>query len=382
MMPAKQFSIFCVGNGGFVSKGKGLYTNQHTARFLVELSQIVKTLTFCQSVSMGDKFDSLNDYNLTKEKEIRLLPLQISRGSKIQKFISYVFVIPKILKEILKTDFLYLFFPGNLPVISAVLAIILKKRYGIYLRGELGIDNRFSQTIMSNSNFVLCAGDAVCIKARNFCSDVETVTPMIDLSLSDVFLKEDYKKKGPWQLLYVGRVEKRKGIRELIEAVSYLHKKGVVFHLNIIGGAGSEGDFTSFETAVPINLKDKVSFAGMVSDRQKLFQLYRESDIFVFPSHDEGFPRVIYEAMALGVPIITTFVGGIPYVMKNKVNCLRVNVGDSSDIADKIMEMLNSLDLRRKLAYEANLTIREVMLLWKRSHAMQVFERMEKSIND
>ncbi|HHX69330.1 MAG TPA: glycosyltransferase family 4 protein, partial [Gallicola sp.] len=56
----------------------------------------------------------------------------------------------------------------------------------------------------------------------------------------------------------------------------------------------------------------------------EIAEYYTKSDVYILPTYHEGFPRTLYEAMIFGTPIITTFVGGIPGIMKDGYNCKRI----------------------------------------------------------
>ena len=79
---------------------------------------------------------------------------------------------------------------------------------------------------------------------------------------------------------------------------------------------------------------------GQIAESEVLKKFYDKADIFLFPSHHEGFPRVLYEAMASGLPIFTTFVGGIPGRMKHLENCIEIPVRDSDKATQIISKYL------------------------------------------
>lgn len=199
------------------------------------------------------------------------------------------------------------------------------------------------------------------------------MTPMVDLTAEDIVSRREQRKSGPWSILFVGRIEIRKGILELLRAAELLQARGVDFRLKLAGGGPALGQH---QRSLPGALADRVRFLGAVADRRALRELYLNADVFIFPSHDEGFPRVLYEAMAFGVPIITTFVGGISSVMSDGVNCLRIEVGKPEQIADRIFELINDADLRARISREASRSLQTRMAGWSRSHAQQVTEKI------
>lgn len=361
--------LLCVGNGGFCRKADGLYEDAQTVCFLVELAQMTGGLTACQPVVDYRNGECFCEQNLTGQPHLRLVGLELWRSSRVLKSVSYLCAVPRLAREINRTDWVYLFMPGNVSLLCGLLAVALRKPFGVYLRGELIIAPPLTRLVMSRTRFVLASSPHLCERARKSCGDVELVTPMLDLAVEDIVGCRAQRKSGPWNILFVGRVESRKGILELVKAAELLRAKGVDFVLNLAGGGPELGQH---QRSLPGGLANRVQFLGAVADRHALRELYLKADVFVFPSHDEGFPRVLYEAMAFGAPIITTFVGGISSVMSDGVNCLRIDVGHAEQIASRTLELINDADLRARISKEASRSLQKLMAGWSRSHAQQV----------
>src|SRR5581483_5428280 len=101
--------------------------------------------------------------------------------------------------------------------------------------------------------------------------------------------------------------------------------------------------------AQDLGLGERVEFVGPVYDYQDLLAYYRAADLFVLPSLQEGFPRVIYEAMTQGLPVIATAVGGIPEVVVEGESGLLVPPGSESALAQAIDRLLSDGELRRRV---------------------------------
>jgi len=367
--------LLCVGNGSFTKKSGKLLTHQLTGNFLFELTQYFETIAFVQALSETACHKTLNDFELNFDG-LESVAIEVKDKNKLIKFFSYLKAVPSILHQVKKADYLYIFFPGNLSLLVSICAIILKKSYGVYLRGERGIDSKWIQLILSNADFVHANGGILADRTRRFCSDVELTIPMLDLTAQECITDKNCKSEPPWNILYVGRVEVKKGITELVEAAQILKDHNIDFKLNIVG-EGAE--LEKLKAKSRENLGECVQYLGLISDRERLFSLYMNSDLFVFPSHEEGFPRVLYEAMAFQTPIITTFVGSISSVMEHKVNCLRIDVGSSGKLALVIEKVLKDVDLRRKIACNGNKTIRQMLKKNDgKSHTKQVQKKVTK----
>lgn len=119
-------------------------------------------------------------------------------------------------------------------------------------------------------------------------------------------------------ILFVGRAQKVKGVKYLIEAFSKIEKEFPEFRLVLVGEGLPEGRLSLEET------------------KNKMKNCY----CLVLPSLSEGLPRVLMEAMALGKPVIGSNIGGIPELIENGQNGFLFRVGDSNDLAEKLKILL------------------------------------------
>ena len=119
-------------------------------------------------------------------------------------------------------------------------------------------------------------------------------------------------------VLFLGRIETAKGIAELLDAFAGL-RPGAPDALLVCAG---EGDIESAgRQARRLGLGDSVRFPGWIDGEEKRAWLARAA-LFVLPSHAEGLPMSLLEAMAAGLPIVASAVGGVPDVVHDGVNGL------------------------------------------------------------
>src|SRR5262249_19761704 len=97
-------------------------------------------------------------------------------------------------------------------------------------------------------------------------------------------------------------------------------------------------------------------------------ELYADHDIFLFPSLMEGLPSVLLEAMATGMPVITTETCGMPDVVENEKNGLLIAPADATAIKQAVSRLAQSLDLRQRIGSAAKETMRRYT--WQRSAQM------------
>lgn len=168
------------------------------------------------------------------------------------------------------------------------------------------------------------------------------------------------------RVLFVGRLSVEKGITVLLESARRLAAESLDVVVTVAGDGGLRADVEA-ATAEPA-MRQKMRFLGP-QDRSRLAGLYAEADILVVPSLDEPLPTVALEALACGVPVIGSEVGGIPFLVDSGRNGILVRPGEAEALADAIRllaldrELLSriregaassSADFRRRFSWEAN----------------------------
>lgn len=145
-------------------------------------------------------------------------------------------------------------------------------------------------------------------------------------------------------LLYVGRVDERKGIRTLVKALADLPEATLV-----IDGHADDSDRASvLDWARAAGVSDRVSMQR--SDRPGLPEVYRAADICVFPSEwEEPFGLVPLEAMACGTPVVATGVGGSGEFLFDEANCVLFEAGDHRSLAAAVRRLREDPELRGRV---------------------------------
>jgi glycosyltransferase involved in cell wall biosynthesis len=149
-----------------------------------------------------------------------------------------------------------------------------------------------------------------------------------------------------FMLLAVGRLSKEKAHLDLLAALARLREtnRELKCKLVIVGDGPERG---TLEAAVrSTGIKLDVIFTGQENDVQPF---YAAADVFVLPSHSEGSPNVLLEAMAANIPIVATDVGGVPEIVKNNESALLIPANDPQAMAAAIASVLNDQDLARRL---------------------------------
>jgi glycosyltransferase involved in cell wall biosynthesis len=115
-----------------------------------------------------------------------------------------------------------------------------------------------------------------------------------------------------------------------------------------IAGSGPERDALTELTQV-LDLKQNITFIGRL-DNEHMAQVYQQADLFVNPSLVDNMPISILEALASGVPVVTTNVGGIPFLVEHDRTALMVPPGDANAMAEAVLNLLGNPEKAGRLA--------------------------------
>lgn len=148
------------------------------------------------------------------------------------------------------------------------------------------------------------------------------------------------------RLVTVGRLVELKGMSVLLDAVNRLQETNPKVELTVIGDGPDRARFE--QKAKRLGLADRVHFVGAQSQAEVAEHLGR-SDVFVLPSFAEGVPVVLMEAMATGLPVVTTHVGGMTELIDDGVSGYLVRPGDVEQLTGRIAGLLADPDLRSTL---------------------------------
>jgi glycosyltransferase involved in cell wall biosynthesis len=162
-------------------------------------------------------------------------------------------------------------------------------------------------------------------------------------------------------ILSVGRFVEKKGFPFLIEACRIIREHGILFRCRIVGEPDEQTDVVRCLIR-RYDLEEEISIEpGMAQDA--LRTIYQEATVFVLPCHvvdsgdRDGIPNVLAEAMASGVPVISTNVSGIPEIIEDRRNGVLVAPRDPFALAKAIEELLVDPDFRNTLAQAGRETI-------------------------
>jgi len=151
---------------------------------------------------------------------------------------------------------------------------------------------------------------------------------------------------------YIGRLSEEKGVKYLIEATSMLNDLNRFIRVLIIGEGPQKKELE--DLVKKVNMEDKIFFVGFQSDIENWLPAI---DVFVLPSLTEGTPMSLLEAMANGIPVVASAVGGVPQVVDSGKNGILVAPGKPEEIVDAVNRLYQDETLRKTVHEEGKKTI-------------------------
>lgn len=176
------------------------------------------------------------------------------------------------------------------------------------------------------------------------------------------------------KILFMGELGSRKGSYDLLNAFDSICNK--LPNVRLILGGDGEIDKTR-ALIKDKGIADKVELKGWLSGQDKI-DAFRNADIYVLPSYNEGLPVSILEAMAAGLPIISTPVGGIPEAVIQEVNGYLVEPGDCDSLAKAIEKLCGDSQLRERMGMESLRLVNDKFHLVKNVNELKnIYKQMQ-----
>ena len=237
---------------------------------------------------------------------------------------------------------------------AAIISYFIKKKYKTdyyftFHAHDIYFKNRWFSCLVNNS---ACSFSISEFNIRYVQENYKKLNPeKIKLARLGVYLPADSKKKvfpqGKTTIGFISNLEEKKGIPYLMEAFSELHRKySGKYILNIAG----DGDYMFFikNFAQKNKLENSVNILGKIRDQKKI-DFYRTTDIFILPSirtkdDMDGIPVVLMEAVAFGIPVISTNISGIPEICIDDYNGYLIEEKNTKQIVETVEKLSNQTD--------------------------------------
>lgn len=218
-------------------------------------------------------------------------------------------------------------------------------RSSFVMNGRAIFPSRFMRQLYKDAGFRFQGGEAICYHGVRFLHSPEPKRHQ----------RSELINASEVKLLFAGRVVNVKGVHTAIEAVRAVRKRyeNIRVVLTIVGDTQDQGYLYELESLVDsLDVRDSVVFQPAVAE-DRLFELFQDHDIYLFPSLYEPFSLTLILAMESGIPTIASDVGGNVEIVHNGKTGLIFNAGDSDDLANKICHLISNGALREKLSRTA-----------------------------
>ena len=317
--------------------------------------------------------------------DIKIIPLRFSEKLEnlskfsFKKIIKTIIIIFKLKKELLFNRPNLVFFsfsPNGFAFIRDSVFILIMKMFSIkklIVFRERIQKQKFKNKILS---FIL-KNSEIMILSKFIMNDLNEIKNIkinivydgIRKIVSDSDIKNKKQNKNPI-ILFMSNLIINKGILIFLESLSVLARKGIDFSALIVGAPVDISEVELMQKIRELRLTDKAKYLGFIKG-DKRFETYLNSDIFVLPTIRETFPGVILEAMQSGLPVISSFEGGIPEIVKNGETGFLVQKNDSTALAKKIEYLIKNREIAMIMGQKG----RERFLKYF------TYEKMETNIN-
>jgi glycosyltransferase involved in cell wall biosynthesis len=201
---------------------------------------------------------------------------------------------------------------------------------------------------LESAAFVVCISDFARSQLMALCNPSQW--PRLHVIHMGIPVKEFTRRspqpEGEQEILYIGRLVPEKGQAVLLEALALLAKRGRRPRLTLAGEGALRPDLERL--ADELGIAAQVDFLGAVGQDQ-LRDLYERAAAFCLPSFGEGVPVVLMEAMAMGLPVVTTRIAGIPELVEDGRSGFVAAPGNLGELSDRLQQVLDDPALRREM---------------------------------
>lgn len=303
---------------------------------------------------------------------LRIRPLSAPAGTGVWRRLLFVFWLLRngliILKQVLWADAVHTPIPGDIGTIGMLIAFVARKP--LFVRHCGNWENQrttaekfwrwFMERFAGGRNVFLATGGAVEPPSEKN-TNIKWIFST-SLTQAEIFELAPSSRKeisGTPRLITVGRVERGKNVHLLIESLSYLQNELPGCTLEVLGDGNEMGELKKLTNS--LGLSNSVQFLGRV-EHETVLQRLKSADFFCFPTNSEGFPKAVLEALACGLPVITTRVSVLPMLVETNQCGVALSGPSPKAIANAVYEIASKPHLYQSMSLRAVQTANQYSL--------------------
>lgn len=321
-----------------------------------ELFDETRLLVPCEKSKSPSGLSSLNGDNLT------VAALSAPTGSGFARKLAMPFWFIrngwKIGREVWRADAVHAPIPGDVGTIGMFIAMLMRKPLFVRHCGNWMVQRTAAERFWKSSMERFAGGQNVMLATGGSDALPSSVNANIKWIFSTSLRDREIRNAAPkhidansrLKLITACRLEKRKGVEITIESLSLILQRFPTASLDVVGDGAMLDELN--ELAEKLGLSERVVFHGKV-EHSRVIDLMKEADVFCFPtSASEGFPKVVLEAMACGLPVVTTRVSVLPQLIGNNCGIL-IDQPSAEAAADAITHICSDAGLYNKMSANA-----------------------------
>lgn len=274
---------------------------------------------------------------------------------------------PSIISEVWRADAVHAPIPGDVGTIGILIAFLLRKPLLVRHCGNWFVQRstaeRFWRWMMERlaggRNVMLATGGASDPPSRRN-PNVRWIfsTTLTEQDLKKYVRRNDQSPRSAPRLIIIGRQERGKGTELVIESLPLILADFPGATLDVVGYGEALDEFQKM--ARSMGVADRVTFHGKV-DHKRVMSLLQQADLFCFPTSSEGFPKVVLEALACGLPVVTTPVSVLPQLIGTGCGVI-IEKTTTAEISQAVKSCLSDVDRYRAMSGKAVETARQYSL--------------------
>jgi phenylacetate-CoA ligase len=288
-----------------------------------------------------------------REEKVQVFPVNYNRQGRT-KIVRAIRFVRNLVRSIIASNVVHVFSASYTSFIPASISILIARIFGrrVIVSHHDGGTRRFLSRWSFLAGILFRLATVVTVPS-GYLGDIFSEVGIRTCEFPNLLDVSEFKyverRKFSPRLLIARHLSLPYGVRDAINAYRIVKEKRGDAMLTIVGEGGEKHELERLTKQ--LGLTD-VIFTGAI-DHERMAAIYCANDIFLNCSLRDNFPVAILEAAASGLPIVTTSVGGIPYILQDQKNAILVSAGNSPMIAQAILGLIEKPNIARALAKEA-----------------------------